>query len=91
MNEKANINTAEAIFMVYGLGFVVEKLAAMQEHGIRVYSANVSTLQSLASETDLSVALEWFRYRLCNCIFDLRLPEAVWRELGRSLGSGARH
>lgn len=42
MNEKANINMAEAAFMIYGLGFVVEKLAAMQEHGIRVYSANVS-------------------------------------------------
>jgi hypothetical protein len=41
LNEKSNINLAEALFMIYGLGFVVEKLAAMQEHGIRVYTANV--------------------------------------------------
>ncbi|KAG8705209.1 hypothetical protein FRC12_004220 [Ceratobasidium sp. 428] len=41
MNEKSTINTFEGIFMIYGLGFVVEKLAAMQEHGIRVYSANL--------------------------------------------------
>jgi hypothetical protein len=44
LNEKSNINTAESIFMIYALGFVVEKLAAMQEHGLRVYSANVSPL-----------------------------------------------
>src|SRR5438105_2357444 len=48
MNEKSTINTAEGIFMIYALGFVVEKLAAMQEHGIRVYSANVSRYTSLA-------------------------------------------
>ncbi|QRW02809.1 hypothetical protein RhiLY_01808 [Ceratobasidium sp. AG-Ba] len=41
LNEKSIINTAEGLFMIYALGFVVEKLAAMQEHGIRVYSANL--------------------------------------------------
>ncbi|KAG9127230.1 hypothetical protein FRC07_000101 [Ceratobasidium sp. 392] len=41
MNEKSNIILSEGAFMIYGLGFVVEKLAAMQEHGIRVYSANL--------------------------------------------------
>ncbi|PVF92813.1 hypothetical protein CPB86DRAFT_809214 [Serendipita vermifera] len=32
-----NINTHEKIFMVYASGFVLEKLAAVQEHGLRVY------------------------------------------------------
>ncbi|CCA70742.1 related to receptor-activated Ca2+-permeable cation channel-Laccaria bicolor [Serendipita indica DSM 11827] len=31
------INLAESIFMVYASGFCLEKLAAMQEHGLRVY------------------------------------------------------
>ncbi|CAG8745716.1 11177_t:CDS:2, partial [Acaulospora colombiana] len=30
-----NINSHEKIFMVYATGFVLEKLAAMQEHGLR--------------------------------------------------------
>ena len=34
-NEPQRINTPELIFMIYGLGFTLEKLAAMQEHGIK--------------------------------------------------------
>jgi hypothetical protein len=46
--------------MVYALGFVVEKLAAMQEHGIRVYSANVSPLHGLTFQLLNEVAaVEW--------------------------------
>ncbi|KAJ7504347.1 receptor-activated Ca2+-permeable cation channel [Mycena galericulata] len=37
MNELNRINVAEAIFMIYALGFTLEKVAAMQEHGIKVY------------------------------------------------------
>ncbi|KAF8845109.1 hypothetical protein BDN67DRAFT_1007476 [Paxillus ammoniavirescens] len=37
MNERHRINTPEKIFMFYALGFTLEKLAAMQEHGIKVY------------------------------------------------------
>ncbi|KAG9313053.1 hypothetical protein JVU11DRAFT_6493 [Chiua virens] len=37
MNERHRINTAEMVFMVYALGFTLEKIAAMQEHGIKVY------------------------------------------------------
>ncbi|KAI6164608.1 hypothetical protein EDD17DRAFT_1804828 [Pisolithus thermaeus] len=37
-NESDRINTPELVFMVCGLGFTLEKLAAMQEHGIKVYS-----------------------------------------------------
>ncbi|KAH9940898.1 uncharacterized protein BXZ73DRAFT_42553 [Epithele typhae] len=36
-SELETINTPEIIFMVYALGFTLEKVAAMQEHGIRVY------------------------------------------------------
>ena len=34
MNERDTLNTAEAFFLVYALGFTLEKVAAMQEHGI---------------------------------------------------------
>ncbi|KAJ7612493.1 receptor-activated Ca2+-permeable cation channel [Mycena polygramma] len=37
MNELKRINSAELIFMIYALGFTLEKVAAMQEHGIKVY------------------------------------------------------
>ncbi|KAL4268991.1 Transient receptor potential calcium channel [Pleurotus pulmonarius] len=36
-NERDTINVSEFIFMVYALGFTLEKVAAMQEHGIKVY------------------------------------------------------
>ncbi|KAI0034476.1 hypothetical protein K488DRAFT_45428 [Vararia minispora EC-137] len=36
-NESTRLNTYEIIFMIYALGFSLEKVAAMQEHGIRVY------------------------------------------------------
>ncbi|KAI0334570.1 hypothetical protein GY45DRAFT_1118209 [Cubamyces sp. BRFM 1775] len=36
-SELNRINAAELVFMVYALGFTLEKVAAMQEHGIRVY------------------------------------------------------
>lgn len=34
-NNIDDINIAEGIFMIYALGFTLEKVAAMQEHGIR--------------------------------------------------------
>jgi len=34
-NESSKINIPETLFMVYGLGFALEKVAAMQEHGIK--------------------------------------------------------
>ena len=34
-NELDSINTAEIVFMIYALGFTLEKVAAMQEHGIK--------------------------------------------------------
>ncbi|KAJ7760568.1 receptor-activated Ca2+-permeable cation channel [Mycena metata] len=37
LNELKRINFAEMLFMVYALGFTLEKVAAMQEHGIKVY------------------------------------------------------
>ncbi|KAI0084442.1 hypothetical protein BDY19DRAFT_987498 [Irpex rosettiformis] len=36
-NQIDNINIAEGVFMIYALGFTLEKVAAMQEHGIKVY------------------------------------------------------
>uniref|UniRef100_A0A0W0FZM0 Putative receptor-activated Ca2+permeable cation channel n=1 Tax=Moniliophthora roreri TaxID=221103 RepID=A0A0W0FZM0_MONRR len=37
MNETDRLNESEIFFMVYALGFTLEKVAAMQEHGIKVY------------------------------------------------------
>ncbi|KAJ6581498.1 hypothetical protein B0H19DRAFT_509083 [Mycena capillaripes] len=37
MIELKRINFAELLFMIYALGFTLEKVAAMQEHGIKVY------------------------------------------------------
>ncbi|EEB93419.1 hypothetical protein MPER_07925, partial [Moniliophthora perniciosa FA553] len=37
MNETDRLNESEILFMVYALGFTLEKVAAMQEHGIKVY------------------------------------------------------
>ncbi|KAJ7623199.1 receptor-activated Ca2+-permeable cation channel [Roridomyces roridus] len=37
LNDLNRINLAEAAFMLYALGFTLEKVAAMQEHGIKVY------------------------------------------------------
>jgi hypothetical protein len=34
LNEPLRINIPETLFMLYGLGFALEKLATMQEHGI---------------------------------------------------------
>ncbi|KAJ3852022.1 hypothetical protein EV368DRAFT_82940 [Lentinula lateritia] len=36
-NTRDKLNAPEVIFMVYALGFCLEKVAAMQEHGIQVY------------------------------------------------------
>ncbi|KAI0705213.1 hypothetical protein BC835DRAFT_1314998 [Cytidiella melzeri] len=36
-NQIDDINIAEGVFMIYALGFTLEKVAAMQEHGIKVY------------------------------------------------------
>ncbi|KAF8159446.1 receptor-activated Ca2+-permeable cation channel [Crassisporium funariophilum] len=37
LNQHDRLNAAEIAFMVYALGFTLEKVAAMQEHGIKVY------------------------------------------------------
>ena len=34
-SEIGRINASEVAFMVYALGFTLEKIAAMQEHGIK--------------------------------------------------------
>ncbi|KAI6126399.1 hypothetical protein EV401DRAFT_2055309 [Pisolithus croceorrhizus] len=41
-NESDRINTPELVFMVCGLGFTLEKLAAMQEHGIKAFVTTYS-------------------------------------------------
>jgi hypothetical protein len=36
-NEQGYLNVPEISFMVYAFGFALEKVASMQEHGIKVY------------------------------------------------------
>ena len=35
LNDLHNLNTSEVVFLIYGLGFTLEKFAAMQEHGVK--------------------------------------------------------
>lgn len=42
LNEVDHLNAWEIAFMIYSLGFSLEKVAAMQEHGIRGDSLRVS-------------------------------------------------
>ncbi|KAG6889749.1 hypothetical protein C0992_004267 [Termitomyces sp. T32_za158] len=37
VNERDKLGVPETLFMIYSLGFTLEKVAAMQEHGIKVY------------------------------------------------------
>ncbi|KAG6334595.1 hypothetical protein ID866_4489 [Astraeus odoratus] len=54
-NDPQRINKAELIFMVYGLGFAIEKIAAMQERGIRVYFKGTWNGFDLAFVTTYSI------------------------------------
>ncbi|GAB1518473.1 hypothetical protein RhiTH_001532 [Rhizoctonia solani] len=65
----------EGLFMIYGLGFVIEKLAAMQEHGIRVYSSN------LWNGFDMAFVTVYFSYAGLR-LYGIRWDEAWARELG---------
>ncbi|CAE6462062.1 unnamed protein product [Rhizoctonia solani] len=75
LNEKSTINMPEGLFMIYGLGFVVEKLAAMQEHGIRVYSSN------LWNGFDMAFVTVYFSYAGLR-LYGIHWDEAWARELG---------
>jgi hypothetical protein len=35
VNERDTLNASEVAFMIYALGFSLEKIATMQEHGIK--------------------------------------------------------
>ena len=35
LNEPTRLNAFEILFMIYSLGFSLEKVAAMQEHGVK--------------------------------------------------------
>lgn len=51
MNQRHRINTPEAVFMVYALGFTLEKLAAIQEHGIKGKSSHLLSPIPLTSHS----------------------------------------
>ncbi|KAG2011863.1 calcium activated cation channel [Coprinopsis cinerea AmutBmut pab1-1] len=51
----AHFNTAEICFIIYALGFTLEKLAAMQEHGIKVYFNGTWNAFDLAFVTTYAV------------------------------------
>ncbi len=53
MNDLDELNTAEIIFMVYALGFALEKVAAMQEHGL--HGSTFACLLQLVSSLQLPV------------------------------------
>lgn len=52
LNEVDHLNAWEVAFMIYSLGFSLEKVAAMQEHGIRGNALRVFNLAPLAQGVD---------------------------------------
>ncbi len=52
--KKDRLITAEICFMIYALGFTLEKIAAMQEHGIHGLSEIITFLQTLRDLTFVS-------------------------------------
>jgi hypothetical protein len=52
LNELDHINPAEMVFIIYALGFTLEKVAAMQEHGIRGDFIIIICVCMLSSDTE---------------------------------------
>jgi len=75
MNERHRLNPWEVVFMVYGLGFALEKAAAMQEHGIKVF------FKGTWNGFDLAFVTAYYIYAF------LRVYGVVWRHhWAQSLG-----
>ncbi|QRW22042.1 hypothetical protein RhiXN_09629 [Rhizoctonia solani] len=55
LNEKPRVNWAESLFIIYALGFVAEKLAAIQEHGIGPSSATIWNMLDLGFALTYSI------------------------------------
>lgn len=54
-NERDKLNISEIVFMIYAFGFSLEKLAAMQEHGIQGIFTTKSLILVYQSYPILSV------------------------------------
>ncbi|KAF8634558.1 hypothetical protein AX17_004148 [Amanita inopinata Kibby_2008] len=65
-SERDRLNAAEIIFMIYALGFTLEKVAAMQEHGIKVYFKGTWNGFDLAFVTTYCVYASLRLYGLCH-------------------------
>ncbi|KZT71972.1 hypothetical protein DAEQUDRAFT_723607 [Daedalea quercina L-15889] len=61
-NQTERINVAEGMFMVYALGFTLEKIAAMQEHGIKVY------FKGTWNGFDLAFVTLYCTYAILRCV-----------------------
>ncbi|KAH9913920.1 uncharacterized protein B0H18DRAFT_887613, partial [Fomitopsis serialis] len=61
-NERNRINAAEGIFIIYALGFTLEKIAAMQEHGIKVY------FKGTWNGFDLAFVTLYCTYAILRCV-----------------------
>ncbi|EIW58800.1 uncharacterized protein TRAVEDRAFT_72272 [Trametes versicolor FP-101664 SS1] len=61
-SELNRINIAEVLFIIYALGFTLEKVAAMQEHGIKVY------FKGTWNGFDLAFVTLYCTYAVMRCI-----------------------
>ncbi|KAH7890816.1 hypothetical protein F5I97DRAFT_1838990 [Phlebopus sp. FC_14] len=75
MNERHKVNIPEMIFMIYALGFTLEKLAAMQEHGIRVY------FKGTWNGFDLALVTTYFIYGFFR-VYGITYHQRWARDLG---------
>ncbi|EGN96774.1 hypothetical protein SERLA73DRAFT_75638 [Serpula lacrymans var. lacrymans S7.3] len=66
MNERHRLNIPEILFMVYALGFTLEKVAAMQEHGIKVYFKGTWNGFDLAFVTAYCIYVSFRLYGVLN-------------------------
>ncbi|KAH7870600.1 uncharacterized protein C8R40DRAFT_1175398 [Lentinula edodes] len=81
-NTRDELNAPEVIFMVYALGFCLEKVAAMQEHGVQVYfkgtwnGFDLAFGKLLIPSSKMSSLV--IKLGFSNDLYALCYPQALW-------------
>ena len=76
LNEVEHLNAWEVLFMIYSLGFSLEKVAAMQEHGVKGTVCSHQACQRLLT----SAFAVYFSGIWVGDVVDSRLDPAHHRE-----------
>ncbi|KAG8904105.1 hypothetical protein FRB99_002224 [Tulasnella sp. 403] len=73
-NDPNSVNLAEGSFMLYAFGFTLDKVAAMQEHGMRVYSANLWNAFDVAF---ITIFISYASFRAYGLNYDESWAKAI--------------